>query len=756
MAKRRNRKTSISSDSDVSEYDQKTQEESENTNQKCKGPETTADNTNKKNKVSEKSINISDENPQQQNRDKNGSTNDSQEPSSKSIEPDKDMQEAGHFKNNDQIGEGSEKILNEKQKQDENGSESNGKMILNEIDGTLIDAPEDSLEEIYAEPAETPKPTLRLVPLAKLMNPTLLINPLNASKRLTANKSSPRQRKNASYIEISSDEDEPVQISLSSSDSNSTSDTSKAISIKSLPKKASTNKNHRTVKLSNDTSNTLSLNELETVKRAKPLSINLVKMSSNVNKLMRTYRISEDKERNSLPKIEPCSETEDFENMISTSKINKTKVDLEEEKRKKKSLEPETSHKRSKAFDIDESQLARATRKTTKSIITNEGSVSENETRIRSVRKSARNVKLKTKTAIESDGKSSSNNSIREDDYETSASLKSSHKQPETKKENRHTRNKKRAVSAASESDSTEEYQDTVEKSRNSKKRPKELNPIPEIDDEDSNKQLSERKKNKKEPIRDDHTQSKPTSKRLRKESSSEEERKPATKITRSNRLNATNQNSIRSTRSQKESARVPDARKASSLKGKRNKEATSSASERVDGLQENDTAYEIAKLKRSEESSGSGDESLMQPVKLGPKLSKLLSTSSPSESEQETSSNEKQVNKIDAKKPEASDSETEIPEEEKTPILEEKFRKRNKFDENSAFTALKQKIEQRKNKVPNSKPPSRISKRIQRNVENDKNSQNSSERRESSETDKTVRSDAGTDDSEVESTVNF
>lgn len=566
------------------------------------------------------------------------------------------------------------------------------KRILSEVDGSLIDAPKDSDAAVASDPEQPKSPDdtsvavtkpvigLRLVPLTQLLKPDLVDKPQKSSPPKPARKSSIRARKSASFIEISSDS-EDNQISISSTSSDSKSDSEDEVIRKRASRRkgdagSSKENNSTNSKLRNGSSKRIHnfkepMSPSKAIAKAKSFSVNLEKMPNNVNKLMKCYRVNETNE-SALPRIESWSDADDFENMISTSKIDRVALDKAKEVEKVSPVPATTAKtkrgRRNKKPSSDEEDEEPVKTKNTKKV---NGEEEEGRTK-RPERMSARNAKLLTKNVIELDDKAlKAFNSSESDDDDVPIKPRS------TKVATRPIRNaRKHARAIESESD-----KEPAEKKQEESKTKK---------DSESDKKLFKSKKN----LKDDHENEKTAKNRREKSSSTEEEEQPL--LPRSRR-NMSKESQERSTRSKKESTVEPTTR-TSRHKGKSNDLKITIKLNKKEPAKSEDSDNSSDTTKRSSidfvESSLSDDERLLQPVKLGQKKIVTRNSTSESEAESSTSSDKPPVEVLE---PEISDIDT--PEDEKPLILEQKLRDRSKFSNNSAFDTLKQKIEQRKNK---------------------------------------------------------
>lgn len=555
----------------------------------------------------------------------------------------------------------------EDKEEDLTSPKENGEPILNEIDGSLVNAPEEEEDVSETEPV---KPVLRLVPLTQLLKPEVLEKPANKSR-----KSSGRAKKSTSYIEISSDSESEGQISISST----TDDEGIAKKVKKKGDAGSSKENNSTNSklLSNGSSK-----KNKHPENVKELEINLERMPNNVNKLMRCYKVSQ-------TQIESWSDEDDFESLISTSKIDRNAP--EEPKDVEKPTEPaekspkkkEKSRKKEKGSDDDASDV----------------SMKKDDRPKRPERNSARNAKIKSKTVIESDESGSESS---DEDETPLLSIRNAKKADST------TRGRGRSSKVVDSEPSP------ASKEKSKKKRGKETTES-EASSSDNKKS---RKNKKKKDVEDDHAEQKVSKKRREKSTSSEEEEKEAPPKRRSTKKAKELPAPSRATRSRKE---PPPSEKSLHRKGKSNDlKITISLKNKLVAATPSD---------ESNASSGSDSETLKKKdEKKVKKPSKTLkSSASSSESEKpksETSESEDEriiqpakFNKIKSRKTSSTENESseeieapvksdtpdevkgEIDEEEKLPILDQKLRNRNKFEKNSAFLTLKEKIEQRKGK---------------------------------------------------------
>lgn len=583
----------------------------------------------------------------------------------------------------------SEKDLAEEAKKVSEESNISGARMLSEKNQTLIDAPEEKLDEIVelvepaaeinavapedddkekkiddpAEPASgdelnvESKFVLRLVPLTQLLKPEVLDTPAIV-KTKTLRKTTVRNKKN--YIEISSESEEAEQISLSSDSDSEDEFVAKKLSSKHGRDAGSSKENNGTNnKLSNGVSKKTSFKEPMTsskfLKNTKDFSVNLEKMPNNVNKLMKCYRVDESR-------IESWSDPDDFENMISMSKIDR--IALHKSKSSEKLEEP-----------VELPQKIKKVKKTNKF---SEDEVVVSERRTRPERNSARNAKLKTKSVIEFSEIAKTSSSSDENEP---LNVKSSTK----KLEPSNTKRARRSVNPS--------VSDIASPSKGAQVK---LKPPPTDNSSscDENKLFKKKTKGKQ----DDHFKEKTSKKSRDKSTSSEDEMKSiplksrsiktkevqVSKPTKSNKESTSTKTRVMSRRKKSNNLKVDSSLKDSSeTTDEQDKKKTKTSHNSDDSLMS---------------SFASENDRVMQPIKLGESLkSRHLKKKSSSESEVESSETvDKDPDPDDFLiKIDESNSETE---EKKSPVLDQKLRNRNKkFDSNSAFQSLKEKIEKRK-----------------------------------------------------------
>lgn len=562
-----------------------------------------------------------------------------------------------------------------------------------EKDKDLATREEENDKENEAEPT---KLGLRLVPLTQLLKPEVLVKPTNEKPKFVR-KTTPRVTKSTSYIEISSDSEEVDQISLSSTDDEIITKKTKSKRVRdagSSKENKSTNNN-----LSNGGSKRINFKEpmspTKYMKKGQDLLVNLEKMPNNINKLMKCYRVDEE-----LSRIESWSETDDFENMISTSKIDRNAPEKSKQETKKSALKANdvaSSSKRSRKVKSDtnsdsdsNSDSKEVGKRSEKTSISKRSKKVRNEShsedefelkavdsrRQRSERKSAVEAKLRNKTVIEKDEKNlSSGSSSDKDDV---IPLKSTRDVKKSEPIASTSKSTKKARQTAMTSENNSESEPVTKKSRSKAKK------VASTDSDSSEKKLFKIKL-KKKSHKDDHGQEKAKLKRRDKSSSSEDEERAAPSKSKAKQTKENQQKSTRSKDSSKETGTRSSPRKS---KGKKTKASNSSGNDNS-GLSSDEEDNKSHKSSISVKSSLSDDEGNMDPIKLGNSPVKRTSIS---ESEVESSTSTGQEKKT--KSSDLSDSEDE---KEEPTIVDQKLRNRNKFESNSCFQKLKEKIEQRK-----------------------------------------------------------
>lgn len=239
----------------------------------------------------------------------------------------------------------------------------NGSIILDEIDDESKENELDNVKNIENKTKGDTEiiqqvPVLRLVAIEKLLKPdfmkeeeTLKASTSSKSNTLTKlSKTSSRSRKNISYVEISdSSENETVESINSSSENEESSKKLPPASRKSgdigIKENISTNKILSDEKSKHDFNNP-SIISPSKAKMVKSFTLNIEKMPTNVNKLMKVYKVNDKKNHDELASPEPIdiwSESDDFENMISTSKIEKKSSDPEKSSKTNGNSEKEKS-----------------------------------------------------------------------------------------------------------------------------------------------------------------------------------------------------------------------------------------------------------------------------------------------------------------------------------------------------------------------------------------------------------------------------
>lgn len=550
----------------------------------------------------------------------------------------------------------------------------------------LADATLEEVVEDVEEPAEKPL-VLRLVPLTQLLKPEVLDKPADKSKPVR--KSSVRARKSTSFIEISSSSSEEPEII--SSDSASSDDEFASKSKRKRNGESSKENNSTNAKLSKGSSKKGRFKEPEMpskgMQQAKELSINLSKMPERVNKLMKSYRVENETQ------IESWSETDDFENMISTSKIDRVALktnkheapaELEKSRRVEKTKEKSEGESSEVELPSDDEEVVQEkskprVSKKRKKLSNDEETEAERvaNTRKRPERSSARAAKLRTKSVIEISEISSSD--------EDEVPLKS----------------RKQLSKPSCSSKPTGKFSKTTGSESDNQPITKKANIEKELSS-DSSSSGKLFKKKKKKPPEDDHSKEK-TSRRARKRSSSEEDEGEKKLPVRGSKAKQTKE----SQRPRKKKETAPETRSSSRKGGKKdernvsvklNKQKLKTYDSDESDAPDSDKDSEKSSS-NSKESSLSEDERVLKPIKLGKEIPNQRSSTSESEAE---SSNGAVLADVIAKlEKDATDSEAEaeIPPKELLPILDEKLRKRNKFEANTAFNVLKQKIKQRKTK---------------------------------------------------------
>lgn len=177
---------------------------------------------------------------------------------------------------------------------------------------SAVDSSQPTTEDEGRSEESKPSSGLRLVPLNLLLKPEIVNPPKKPSPRKS------RSAKKSSYIEVSSEESDQDQISIPSS--------SESSDTEALAKKK--RKVTKSGKLNNGNSSEVfkePMSPTKTARGSKNLSVNLNKMPGNVNKLMKSYKVE------SETSVLSWSESDDFENMIETSKIDRTALDKEKE-----------------------------------------------------------------------------------------------------------------------------------------------------------------------------------------------------------------------------------------------------------------------------------------------------------------------------------------------------------------------------------------------------------------------------------------
>lgn len=169
-------------------------------------------------------------------------------------------------------------------------------------------------DEGKSEDSSKPALGLRLVPLNLLLKPEIVNPPKKQSPRKA------RNAKKSTYIELSSEESsDQEQISIPSSSESSEEQNSDEGATRKKRKSTKANS-----KLNNGNASDIfkePMSPTKITKSSKNLSVNLNKMPGNVNKLMKSYRVE------SETSMLSWSESDDFENMIETTKIDRVVLD---------------------------------------------------------------------------------------------------------------------------------------------------------------------------------------------------------------------------------------------------------------------------------------------------------------------------------------------------------------------------------------------------------------------------------------------
>lgn len=556
----------------------------------------------------------------------------------------------------------------------------------NEVNGDdVVKPPEDNHEEVDPpKPDEPAKLTLRLVPLTQLLKPEVLDKPAEETKKVRRKVVPMRPRKSTTTIEISSDSGESAErISLSSSDD-------EVVVKKLTPRRdrdAGSSKENKSTnkKLSNGTSK-FSFKEpmspTKYMKNGQDLKVSVEKMPNNVNKLMKSYRVDQSR-------IESWSETDDFENMISTSKIDRNAPE-------KSKQEEKHSHVK----DVDTARISKRTSKAKKKSDSDspcefeakEEKV-EKSLRRRPERKSAATSKLLTKSAIEIDKTARLSSSSSSD--EDVAPLRNTRKTTEpTAGTSKSSENTKRSASL-----SKGKAEPTSKKLRARRKA--------SSSDSDSSAKLF---KKKKKSVKDDHDKERAGKSRRDKSTSSEEgdaapaKQKKSAKESQQQNASKSKKGEVmeRKTRSsQRKGKPVKRGGSGSSCEEGTASEAASddedtkksSSSIKSSLSDDGDTKKSSSSIK----SSLSDDERSLEPIKLGKSEPNRSSASETEEVASEKSAKNEHNSAASGSASERDKSEESDPD--KPTILDQKFRNRNKFLSNSSFEKLKEKIEQRKSR---------------------------------------------------------
>lgn len=280
-------------------------------------------------------------------------------------------------------------------------SDVNKELTVNSSQPTTED--EDKSEE------SKPTPCLRLVPLNLLLKPEII----NPPKKSAIQNS--RNTKKSSYIEVSSGDESSDQDQSKISTQSSSSEASEIAKGRDWKKKQISTKSNSKSKFRNGNSleifkEPMSPNRI--AKNSKNLSMNLNKMPENVNKLMKSYRIE------SETSVLSWSESEDFENMIETSKIDRTFLDQEKNSENTSAEEISTSknisalRKRGSKPKVDKSPVKKKSKNPLISSFDDTG-----PTRSRSTRHAALNRKAVI-DHVTSSSSSSEESDLEESDFE--------------------------------------------------------------------------------------------------------------------------------------------------------------------------------------------------------------------------------------------------------------------------------------------------------------------------------------------------
>jgi hypothetical protein len=255
-------------------------------------------------------------------------------------------------------------------------------------------------DEGKSEDSSKPSLGLRLVPLNLLLKPEIVNPPKKQSPRKA------RNAKKSSYIELSSEDSsdqEEEQISIPSSSDSNESEVAKK-------KRKSTKANSS--KHSNGNSSEIfkePMSPTKITKSSKNLSVNLNKMPGNVNKLMKSYRVE------SETSVLSWSESDDFENMIETSKIDRSVLEEKSNPKSTTSTEGSTTSQNVVKKRGPKSKTEKLPAKKVKKIPASSSEDTSGPTRSRSTRNAAVNRKKVVEEASSSSSEEESENDQIED-----------------------------------------------------------------------------------------------------------------------------------------------------------------------------------------------------------------------------------------------------------------------------------------------------------------------------------------------------
>ncbi|XP_070490376.1 transcriptional regulator ATRX homolog isoform X2 [Chironomus tepperi] len=577
---------------------------------------------------------------------------------------------------------------------DENASESGENSRQNDSEKQKNDDSNDDTQK-----DDKPAIGLRLVPLNLLLRQDILNkqDDKKGSSRSTR-KSTGRNRKKASYIEISSDEDEQISLSSESSEAEKSSSDDDEESLSSLKRNTRKNNSTKSSKLSNGTKDKIfkePMSPTKIMKKGKSVSINLEKMPDNVNKLMKCYRVNDDP-------IEMWSESDDFENMISTTKIDRVALDKEKQDQdvvevvRPAPRELKRSGKTKKTEET-ESEVPEKPKKESSKKPQKEKEVKE-PTRSRSTRNAAMN----RRKIVDDDSESEKSES---DESEEDVPLKVIAKSSTTNnKPTRSTRGRNSIATSESE----------VDKESTSKEQLKNNSEDEKVKDSKSKDDKTKDKKSK-----DDHSKEKVSKRTQKQETSSDEEKKEKETESRSTRSTRNNKDQQNAAKKSKTESKTPPEKRSSPRKEKSsNLKITISLNQKKVFNHSNDDIEESSK---SDSDISSKSDTNPKEVKKNSKIKKISSDTSDSEDEPLTALKNKSVEKDEKK---SSDKESDNSDKEKdksdgdetSPTVDQKLRKRNKFEANKEFNKLKELIEKKKKKQKDSDDEDDTKDRVRKN----------------------------------------